>query len=284
MRSCFFAVLLIVQLSALAQQKESFYDMEIPAVMKDSEAVNPDKAGNIIFLAQRVFTYNYTLSKNGRNYHYAVLQDERAKTDPAYQYVDWLAIPVDSIYQNPSVYPITAFQLSVYKGNTSPDQTKTKYEYLNNNKRVFLGERSTVTESPGRLIVQPAHSHGFIFTWFNPLPMVLLPLFPGKTWTQFFSVRNEDLKKAKIKYESADGLLHLNMEYKVIGEVNLNTRLGVMFCRKIEASASGALGTTFATFYFNEQWGFVKTEYRNLDGSELIYQLISVNDAEEMQK
>ena len=57
-----------------------------------------------------------------------------------------------------------------------------------------------------------------------------------------------------------------------------------MFCRKIEASASGALGTTFATFYFNEQWGFVKTEYRNLDGSELIYQLISVNDAEEMQK
>lgn len=281
MKVCILILLLAVQLSAFSQQKLHLYDMEMPAIMKDTEAVNPDNANNIIFVAQRVFTYDYTLRKNGKFYHYAVVEDERAKTDTTYQYIDWIAVPVDSVYQNSSIYPITAMQLYVYKGNSSLSlgNTKTKYEYLDKNRRIFLGERSLVTESPGRLFMQPARSHGFVFTWFNPLPLMNLPLFTGKTWTQFVSVRNEDLKKAKIKYESADGLMHINMEYKVIGEVNLNTRFGVMFCRKIEANAETALGTTFATFYFNEQWGFVKTEYRNLDGSELVYQLISVKDA-----
>ena len=262
--------------------KQSLYDMDIPAFMKDSGAVDTNNEDKKIFLSGRTFVYSYTIKKNNREFEYAVVQEEKARTDSAYKFIDWMLIPVDSLFDNNNIYPIKTVELYVYKSqkDSRPGMTGIKYEYLNNGKRIWLGEGSSITEEASRIFVSSPQSHGFVFTKFDPIPFVQLPLFIGKTWSQFISIPDTFFERAKINYPATDGLAHFNWEYKVTEELNVLTRLGAMSCKKIEAIGKTALGATFATFYFNEQWGFVKTEYRNIDGSELVFQLIKVKDSE----
>lgn len=268
--------------AAFAQLKKSFYDMEIPAGMEDSATFNEQNGENRIYVRGRIFTYAYTLKRNGAMYHYAVVQDERALLDSSYKYVDWMYVPIDSVFNNDKIYPVNKVELTVFDRepdfNGDPGLTRIKYEYYNDEKRIFLGDGKSAIESDKMIMLTPPGSHGFVFTTFNPIPIIKFPLENGMSWKQYTSFTDIYCDRAKIKFESADGLFHVNQEYRVTGELNINTRIGIIVCKKIEAVAKTSLGDTFATFYFNEQWGFVKTEYRNIDGSELVFQLVAVKD------
>ena len=82
------------------------YDMDIPGFMKDSGAIHTTDEGNKIFVPGRTFVYSYTLKKNGKEFEYAVVREEKARTDSAYRFIDWIFIPIDSVLDNGNIYPI----------------------------------------------------------------------------------------------------------------------------------------------------------------------------------
>ena len=279
----FLLILLIVfqvRLLVYSQKTERFYDMEQPPLMNDSVAVDTDDENKRIFIGGRSFKYVYNLKKSGRQYHYAVVKNEKALKDSTVKYVDWKFVPADSVFESNTVYPITSLGVHVYKGNSglAPGHASIRYEYLNGSRRVFLDELSSISERPERIYLGLPHFHGFVFNKFNPMPIVSFPLTTGKTWSQFISIPDQMLKSAKLAYTSSDGLFHFTSDYKVEGDTVIYTRLGAVMCKKIDAVAQTEIGTTFSTFYFNEQWGFVRIEQRNLDGSEIAYQLTAVDD------
>lgn len=263
-----------------SQKNVNFYDMEMPPMMQDSGAVSLDDTNNSIFVGGRSFKYSYSLKRNGQLYDYAVVKDERALKDSTISYLNWSFVPSDSVFESSVIYPVKSLEMYVYKkkANSSLNLSEIKYEYLNGTRRVFLGEESSVSERPDKIYMSLPHYHGFVFSKFNPLPILNLPLTTGKTWSQFISVPEQMLKNAKLAYTSSDGLFHFTSDYKVAGDTVLYTRMGAVICKKIEAVAQTTIGTTFSTLYFNEQWGFVKIEQRNLDGSEITYQLTAVQD------
>jgi hypothetical protein len=265
-------------------EKFFLYDAPIPAILRDSGSLNTANQDNLIFIPGRTFTYTYSLKKNGKMYYYAVIPDVREKTDPAYNFIDWISIPADSVFSDNKIHPIRSIELYVYKNKTLmttvPEQTGIKYEFLNGNRRILLGESTTVTENPQRIFLHPPRSHGFVMTEFNPFPTVNFPLNIGNSWTSFISIPDVFLKKANIRSRSTDGLTHFDLEYKITSDTTISTKIGMVLCKKIEAKGKAALGNTSATFYFSEKWGFVEIEYHNIDGSELSLKLTDIKDAD----
>lgn len=266
-------------------KKFNLYDLDTPMEMMGDTGVPNINSKNTIFIPGRRFTYNYTLTKNRREYLFAVVPGEMKRSDGT-DVIDWVWLPVDSVPADRKVHPIKTVELAVYRNKKKgmaalpPEYTEIKYEYMNEGRRILHGEPTTVAERSGDIFLHPPRSYGFVFTEFNPFPQVSLPLEHGKTWSRILTLPNTWFEKAKIKFDSTSEFSNVNLEYKVVGEENVFTKIGTVTCKKIEATGETMLGNTFATFYFNEQWGFVKIAYRNVDGSELVLQLAKVKDFE----
>ena len=266
-------------------EKFNLYDLDIPVEMIADTGVPNIDSKNKIFIPGRRFTYNYTLTKNGRKYLFAVVPGEIKKSDGTGA-IDWAWLPLDSVPADKKIHPIKTIELSVYRnkkkgfGALPPEYTEIKYEFLNEGKRILYGETTTVVERPGDIFLHQPRSYGFVLTEFNPFPQLLFPLDVGKTWSRILTAPYTFFEKAKIKTDSVSEFFNVNCEYKVTGEADISTAIGIVRCKKIEAIGEMIAGSTFATFYFNEQWGFLKLEYRNIDGSQLALQLTGIKDAD----
>jgi len=72
------------------------------------------------------------------------------------------------------------------------------------------------------------------------------------------------------------GIIKNIYKYKITGEELLCTEIGNLICLITEATANSELGETYLKSYYNESYGFVRYEFRNIDGSVLIFNLIKV--------
>ncbi len=258
--------------------KFNLYDLNSMSVGSDTGRIN-DNSPNRIFVPGRKFTYNYSLKKNGRNYRFAVVRGDGVKS-----LVDWAWIPLDSVVDG-KTFPIETVDLHVFRNKRKffslpPEYVEIRYEFINGGRRIFHGEVSSVAEGSRGVYLRPLRSYGFVFTEFNPFPLIGSSLETGKNWTRIVTLPSALYQKAKLENQPSSEFFNLNVEYKVSGDANVFTKLGTIPCKKIEAVGETLQGSKFATFYFNEQWGFVKTEYKNIDGSELVFQLIGVKDLE----
>lgn len=59
------------------------------------------------------------------------------------------------------------------------------------------------------------------------------------------------------------------MHYKIVCKEYIKTEFKNLECLKIVSSATSELGQTHLTSYFNKDYGFVKLEYINIDGSKI---------------
>ncbi|MFP3577738.1 hypothetical protein, partial [Brevibacillus sp. SIMBA_040] len=57
---------------------------------------------------------------------------------------------------------------------------------------------------------------------------------------------------------------------------NISTKLGNLECFIINAKAKSRIGETELLSYFNPVFGFVRLEYKNIDGSKTILELEKV--------
>ena len=62
--------------------------------------------------------------------------------------------------------------------------------------------------------------------------------------------------------------------YTITGKTQLVTALGTLDCFITKSTAVNEYGEGHLTSYFNEQYGFVKLEYLNIDNSQLVIDLV----------
>lgn len=65
---------------------------------------------------------------------------------------------------------------------------------------------------------------------------------------------------------------------QITGKEIVVTALGKLVCYVVKSWSTSRLGTTSLVAYFNEQHGFVKLYYTNIDKSELVMSLIKVDE------
>jgi len=131
-----------------------------------------------------------------------------------------------------------------------------------------------VIENVDKIWMHPFRFNQFNFTEVAPFPEVELPLEVGKKWTG--SLR---IMEGWGDWENTSG----HSKYEVISNEDINTKLGhIPNCWRIQSSSRYEFGNSEFKYWFNENLGFVKQEYKNYGGQTLSIELEEVNEKGEV--
>ena len=118
--------------------------------------------------------------------------------------------------------------------------------------------------------MHPPRTDFFKILEMNPFPYVKEPLKIGNSWTWKLKIGGYWSDKRWLAWK---GLIENIYNYKITDKVLLQTKLGEIECLVISSNAISKLGETKLTSYFNNQFGFVKLDYTNIDCSKTIIEL-----------
>lgn len=109
----------------------------------------------------------------------------------------------------------------------------------------------------------------------NPFPHIKLPATSGRTWE--WSVYPPGDYYGNPAWATWKGIMQVRFRYTLGGIVPLATPLGNLPCYRIQAAGTTKLGTTALEAYFHPAYGFVRLNYRNIDGSRVQLEMVSVD-------
>ncbi len=107
----------------------------------------------------------------------------------------------------------------------------------------------------------------------NPFPYVKTPYSIGNEWKWVLDIGQQWGDK---RWKEWKGNIHNVYYYKLVETTTLKTNLGNLKCLVIEGIAKSELGETRLKSYFNEEYGFVKLEYKNIDNSIIEFNLVGI--------
>ena len=108
----------------------------------------------------------------------------------------------------------------------------------------------------------------------NPFPYIRAPFEIGNKWS--WTLKIGDYWKDN-RWKTWNGSIENNYDYEIIGKEKLKTKIGEMDCWIIQSTASSEIGVTGLIGYFNEENGFVKLDYKNIDKSKLTIEIKEIN-------
>lgn len=127
-----------------------------------------------------------------------------------------------------------------------------------------------IIENVDQVWMHPFRANQFNFTEVAPFPEVKFPLQIGKTWSGILNIQN-----GWGDWENSNG----SFDYEIISKVSIETKAGLIpNCWKVKSQSSYEFGKSELVFWFNEQLGFVKKEYRNYGGQTLSITLEEINE------
>jgi hypothetical protein len=118
--------------------------------------------------------------------------------------------------------------------------------------------------------MHPPRTDLFKILEINPFPYIKEPYKIRNSWTWKLEFDNHWADKRWLIWE---GAYENKYTYKITDQLKLQTKFGEIECLIITSSAVSKLGKTKLTSYFNSQYGFVKLDYSNIDGSKIIIEL-----------
>lgn len=157
--------------------------------------------------------------------------------------------------------------------DSSYSQTVFEYSYMNSNNKIIWQESTGVIDNNLNLWIHPPRYNMFKILQINPYPFVIhdnkkrkwsWSLKVGENWSDSRWKRWENTIKVESLYQ------------KHRKKIKIDSKLGVLKCTLIEASAFSTLGNTSLKIYYHQNYGFVKLEYINIDGSTIILELIEI--------
>lgn len=143
--------------------------------------------------------------------------------------------------------------------------------YLNEKlkERNFKQEITTgYVENNRFALMHPFRENQYNFTQICPFPEVIFPIQIGAKWEGRLNVHEG-------WGDWSDSNLESNME--IIDKDNISVNDVSYESWRIIGSSIGVFGQNSATFWFNEELGFVKLHYKNFKGQTLLFELISAS-------
>jgi len=157
-----------------------------------------------------------------------------------------------------------------------PDYSQTimSQQYFSANQTLLFDGATGLIENSKNIWIHPFRGKYFSVLQFSPYPFVKLPVERGSSWTWKLQGISERWSDPRIvEYQSKQEATYA---YKITRKKLLTTRFGELNCVVIHATAKLAIGSSNLTAYFNDQYGFVRMEYDNIDGSAIKLELIEV--------
>jgi hypothetical protein len=208
---------------------------------------------NKIFTEESIFYYSFQYIKNDELFAFKGIDN------------NWDLIPKDK-FDNQT---ITTFQLQIPKSyQDNYPQTIVKYYYPQ-----YKAFSSTgVIENEGNIWLHPPRDGLFRILQLNPFPYIKQPLIIGNKWEWKMEIGAQWSDK---RWKTWSNTITNYYEYEIVDKMQIKTPLGNIECFKIFSEATSELGKTYLISYFNPEYGFVKLDYVNIDGSKIT---ISLNE------
>jgi len=234
----------------------------------DSSKNNPYNNDNTIFVSTQTYRFNFTVKDSLGQF--ICFGNSNGEIDKYPHACD------SSIYL--SYYTLKTFDTygPFEKYRCDYNQSVVEYKLFNSRDSSWTKEMTGVVENQMNLWLHPNRNNYFKILELNPFPYVVYPLELGKKWSWTLQIGDN---YADPLWKTWYGTIDNRMEYQVTDSLILNTPAGALPCWKIESTASSQLGQTSSIFYFNPQYGFVKSENLCINGNtfdivlESVYQL-----------
>lgn len=135
----------------------------------------------------------------------------------------------------------------------------------------WIGEVTEgVIENVEQVWMHPFRFNQYNFTEVAPFPEIEFPLRIGKTWSG-----NLNIQQGWGDWENT----YTQSEYKITAKEAIETAFGKMKnCWKVESKSVFELGESTFDYWFNEELGFVKMNYKNYGNQTLQIELVDVQE------
>lgn len=184
----------------------------------------------------------------------------------------------------PTSRTITDISLSIKgdKGIFGEDyyQTVAQYSYFvpkDDGEALWPRTSSGIIENDVNVWMHPFRAHCYFrLLQLSPFPYIKRDYEIGKKWYWDLTTGNQyDCES----WGTWEGGIKNEYEYYITErDIVLETELGKLDCDVVVANGVGDLGPTKLVSYFNDEYGFVRLEYKNVDMSEMVIDLVGVKN------
>lgn len=228
---------------------------------------NPDRytIDNKVYRISKKFIFDYFILRGGDTLK--ITAPKATQPDSDFQR-EWSFISRNSKHDD----KIETISIAVGPGISNEHQTMLQYEYQYMPDPGYSPFSSTsgVIENEMNTWMHPHRDKYFMILELNPFPFIQQPFETGNKWK--WNLRIGDHWKDD-RWKTWTGSIKNNYEYEIIGKEKLETKIGKMDCWVIQCTATSSIGSTGLIAYYNEENGFVKLDYINIDKSRLTIEI-----------
>lgn len=275
---CLFLPVLFLNAIGYTQNtpSDTSYDMEeneSGIVVEKFDSINRD---------ENRFNYDNIIFKKGVNYYYSYKHLTVSGEAFRFLYTDstalWNFTSADSISPDAIVeikITLKDGQFPFNKIHPDYSQSVISYSYQKKDGPAKFGESTGVIENKRNIWLHPPRAQYFKILEINPFPYIKLPYQKGEQWHWELSIGDT---WADARWKTWHGIIENSYEYETWGKEHLDTPLGNLECIIVKSSAKSSLGSTFLTSWFHPDFGFVKLDYTNIDGSKTLLELTRIEE------
>ncbi|MDW3651408.1 MAG: hypothetical protein R8P61_30295 [Bacteroidia bacterium] len=226
---------------------------------------------NRIYLPGRAFAYDFFhQTKEGKK------QSFKDGRDPEKWATSWHFVEPDAEAAVKQVIIKSRSGLSPFV-ESIPDynQTIVSYDYPDVSGNSTFNSMSGVIENEKNTWIHPPRDKYFRILELNPFPFVQAPYEVGNSWDWSLNI---GAAWGDERWKEWEGVIENTYQYEIKEKKLYQTALGEIECIEIHASATSDLGLTQLVSLFNQEYGFVKLDYTNIDSSKTILELVAVKE------
>lgn len=172
---------------------------------------------------------------------------------------------------------VKKFSIGILEGKVNGNQIPIMYCFYQNSKKV-VESVTGLLQDENKVWIHPPRTKGFRILEINPFPFVKLPLKKGMVWKDTLMIGGQWGDK---RWATWKGGINSVATYENKGTIKISSPFGKLKTHKIVASGASRIGKTKTIAYFNKKYGFVKLVYHNINGSQLVLNLIEVKEQAE---
>ncbi|MGB1219017.1 MAG: hypothetical protein ACPG4W_04495 [Flavobacteriales bacterium] len=236
----------------IEKNSHGIYIEQYDSLFSDPNVYNND---NVILTPNLNLRYNYSITKEGKRLFVNSFEK------------DWTLVD-----ENDTTALDSYIEADIFDGNPMekyvPEYTQTTIQYR------YPDGYSTMTgvvENSKNLWMHPPRAGILSLLELSSFPLVMYPIELNQVYDWNLLIGSHYGHKDFIHWE---GNIKTVMSYEVKSKEKLDTDLGSLDCFVIHSKSASSLGIGYTKLYFNETYGFVKTEFRAIDGTEITLQLV----------
>jgi hypothetical protein len=187
--------------------------------------------------------------------------------------LSWKLEPKSKLSFEQDYTAIHYLAMTVKSGDYFGQASLLQYDYLSKERRGIKNEQTGLIEVCSHISITPPKEGHFLISELNPRPEIREPLVKNNTW--YDTHTTSDVGGSE-KWKTWQGAIEVNSSYRIRDIQTIKTNIGFLKCFIIDAKAQSSVGETRLVAYYNEEYGFLKLNYTNIDGSYLVLDINSV--------